>query len=155
MYIKSDWSHFILLCSFYVNINSKLNWYHYNIVGYCSGYYKAQRASWRASGKKYEAQIVIFHILLAVNRFSWISRKVESRWGKLESRWGKSESCWRKQKAIEENKEQLKKIEFCVRKIDFRIMKILIFPRDSSVFWQFWRLVSHMQRVACVRMDFV
>ncbi len=24
-------THFILLCSFYVNINSKLNWYHYNI----------------------------------------------------------------------------------------------------------------------------
>jgi hypothetical protein len=50
-----------------------------NPVGYCSGYYKAQRASWRASGKKYEAQIVIFCILLAVNRFSRISWKVESR----------------------------------------------------------------------------
>jgi hypothetical protein len=48
-------------------------------VVYCSGYYKARRASWRASGKIYEAQIVIFCILLAVNRFSWISRKVESR----------------------------------------------------------------------------
>ncbi len=47
-------------------------------VGYCSRYYEAQRASWRASSKKYEAQIVIFCILLAVNRFSWISRKVES-----------------------------------------------------------------------------
>ncbi len=48
-------------------------------VGYCSGYYEARRASGRASGKKYEAQIVIFCILLAVNRFSRISRKVESR----------------------------------------------------------------------------
>ncbi len=48
-------------------------------VGYCSGYYKARRASGRASGKKYEAQIVIFCILLAVNRFSRISLKGESR----------------------------------------------------------------------------
>ncbi len=48
------------------------------VVEYCSGYYKARRASWRASGKKYKAQIVIFRILLTVNRFSWIYRKVES-----------------------------------------------------------------------------
>ncbi len=38
-------------------------------VGYCSGYYEARSASGRASGKKYKAQIVIFCILLAVNRF--------------------------------------------------------------------------------------
>ncbi len=39
-----------------------------------SGNYKA----WGASGGKYEAQIVIFCILAAVNSFSWISRKAES-----------------------------------------------------------------------------
>ncbi len=37
--------------------------------------YKAQGAS----GGKYEAQIVIFRILAAVNRFSRISRKEETR----------------------------------------------------------------------------
>ena len=37
-----------------------------------SGNYKA----WGASGKKYKAEIVIFCILVAVNRFSRISRKV-------------------------------------------------------------------------------
>jgi hypothetical protein len=37
-----------------------------------------------ASGRKYEAQIAIFH-LAAVNRFSRISRKAENRCGKLES----------------------------------------------------------------------
>jgi hypothetical protein len=40
-----------------------------------SGNYEA----WGASGGKYEAQIVIFHILAAVNRFSWISWKAGSR----------------------------------------------------------------------------
>ncbi len=40
-----------------------------------SGNYEARGAS----GRKYEAQIVIFHILAAVNRFSRISRKAESR----------------------------------------------------------------------------
>ncbi len=47
-------------------------------VGYCSGYYEAWSASGRASGKKYKAQIVILCILLAVNRFSWISWKAKS-----------------------------------------------------------------------------
>jgi hypothetical protein len=65
-----------------------------------------------ASGGKYETQIVIFHILAAVNRFSQISWKAESHWGKLESR------C-RNQKAVEESGKLLKKIEFCVRKIRF------------------------------------
>jgi hypothetical protein len=46
-----------------------------------SGNYEA----WGASGGKYEAQIVIFCILAAVNRFSQISRKAESLLGKLES----------------------------------------------------------------------
>ncbi len=40
-----------------------------------SGNYEARRAS----GEKYKAQIAIFCILLARNRFSWISWKVESR----------------------------------------------------------------------------
>ncbi len=49
-----------------------------------SGDYKAWRASGDyeargASGGKYEAQIVIFRILAAVNRFSRISWKEESR----------------------------------------------------------------------------
>ncbi len=39
-----------------------------------SGNYKARVAS----GGKYEAQIVIFRILAAINRFSHISRKAES-----------------------------------------------------------------------------
>ena len=48
-----------------------------------SGDYKAQGGSGNyeaqgASGGKYEAQMVIFHILAAVNRFSRISRKAES-----------------------------------------------------------------------------
>ncbi len=41
-------------------------------VGYCSRNYEARGAS----GKKYEALIVIFCILVAVNRFSRISQKV-------------------------------------------------------------------------------
>ncbi len=44
---------------------------------------------------KYKARIAIFCILAAIDRFSWISWKVESRWGKSESR-------WRNQKAVEE-----------------------------------------------------
>jgi hypothetical protein len=34
--------------------------------------------AWEASGGKYEAQIVIFCILAAVNRFSWIYWKAEN-----------------------------------------------------------------------------
>ncbi len=41
--------------------------------------------AWGASGGKYEAQIVIFRILAAVNRFSRISWKAESHQGKLEN----------------------------------------------------------------------
>ncbi len=49
-----------------------------------SGDYKAQGASGNyeargVSGGKYEARMVIFRILAAVNRFSWISWKEESR----------------------------------------------------------------------------
>ncbi len=96
-------------------------------------------------GGKYEAQIVIFRILAAVNRFFCISWKVESRWGK-------SESCWRKQKAIEGSRKPLKKSEsrwrgfsqisqkleshwrktnFVWGKMEFRRRKIPIFPRYS------------------------
>jgi hypothetical protein len=102
-----------------------------------SGNYKARGAS----GGKYEAQIVIFRILAAVNRFSWISWKAESRWGKSESR-------WRNWKAIEESGKPLKKVESCWRKYnfvwgksDFRRRKIPIFPKRFSTFWQFWGLV--------------
>ncbi len=107
----------------------KIRYHHDDNVGYCSGNYEAPGAS----GKKYEAQIVIFCILLAINRFSWISWKVESRWGKSQSHWKKLESRWRKRKAVEESQKaieesgkplkkvesQLRKIGFCVRKIGF------------------------------------
>jgi hypothetical protein len=82
--------------------------HHRSVLGrcrHCSGNYKARGAS----GGKYKAWIVIFRILAAVNRFSWISRKVESRQGKSESRWRKQkaveekESRWGKQKAVEES----------------------------------------------------
>ncbi len=65
-----------------------------------SGNYKARGAS----GGNYEAQIVIFYTVAAINRFSRISWKAESRWGKLESR-------WRKRKAVEESRKPLKKAE--------------------------------------------
>jgi hypothetical protein len=41
----------------------------------CSGNYEARGAR----GGKYEARIEIFCILAAIDRFSWISRKAESR----------------------------------------------------------------------------
>jgi hypothetical protein len=94
-----------------------------------SGNYEARGTS----GRKYKAQIVIFRILAAVNRHSWISQKAESRWGKLESR-------WRNQKAIEEIGKLLKKAEsrwrksnFVWGKLDFRRRKIPISPRVSLV----------------------
>ncbi len=113
--------------------------------------------AWGASGGKYKAQIEIFHILATVNRFSRISRKVESRWGKLESHWRKLESCWRKQKAIEESRKPLtkvgkplkkiglrvKKIGLRARKIWFLARKISIFPRDSLASGNFGVLFWH------------
>jgi hypothetical protein len=69
----------------------------------------------RSSGSKvarnYEAQIAIFCILAAVDRFSRISRKVKNRWGKLESHWGKLESLCGKQKGIGESRKALQKAE--------------------------------------------
>jgi hypothetical protein len=58
---------------------------------------------------KYKARIAIFRILAAIDRFSRISQKVESSWGK-------SESSWRNWKAIEESGKLLKKAESCWRK---------------------------------------
>ncbi len=94
-----------------------------------SGNYEARGGS----GGKYKAQIVIFYILAAINRFSRTSRK-------LESRWGKSESRWRNRKAIEERGKLLKKAEshwrkliFLWGKLEFRRRKIPIFPRYSLV----------------------
>ncbi len=96
---------------------------------------------------KYEARIAIFCILAAIDRFSRISWKVESRWGKLESH-------WRKQKAVEESRKPLKELEshwrrfsriswkleshwrksnFVWGKLEFRRRKIPIFPRYSWV----------------------
>ncbi len=90
--------------------------HHRSVLGrwrHCSGNYKARGAS----GGKYEARIVIFHILAAIDRFSWISWKAESRRGK-------SESPWRKRKAVEESRKPLKKVGKPLRKIGFRARKI-------------------------------
>ncbi len=81
-----------------------------------SGNYEARGAS----GKKYEAQIAIFCILLAINRFSRISRKVESRSGKLESHWRKSESHRRKQKAVEESQKAVEESGKPLKKVESR-----------------------------------
>ncbi len=109
--------------------------------------------AWGASGRKYEAQIVIFRILAAINRFSRISRKAESRWGKLESR-------WRNWKAIEESGKPLKKVEsrwrksnFVWGKLDFRRRKIPIFPRDSLVSGNFGVLFLTPDLLPHARMD--
>ncbi len=106
---------------------------------------------------KYEARLVIYRMLAAIDRFSRISRKVESRWGKLESR-------WRKRKAVEESRKPLKKAEsdwrrfswiswksesrwkksnFVWGKLEFRRRKIPIFPRYSWVSGNFGVLFWH------------
>ncbi len=114
-----------------------------------SGNYEARGAS----GGKYKAKIVIFCILAAVNRFSQISRKAESHWGKIESH-------WRKWKAVEESRKPLKKAEsrwrksnFVWGKLDFRRRKILIFPRDSLVSGNFGVLFLTPDLLPCARMD--
>ena len=100
-----------------------------------------------ASGGKYKAQIVIFCILAAVNRFSCISWKAESRWGRLESRWRKrkavedigkplkkSESHWRRFSWISwKSESRWRKSNFVWGKLEFRRRKIPIFPRYSQV----------------------
>ncbi len=109
-------------CSLYCKVMTNISTYMPLTLARLCGEWQLVSGNCKAqgtSGGKYEAQIVIFCILAAVNRFSWISRKAESRWGKLESRRGKSESRWRNQKAVEESGKPLKKIEFHVRKIGF------------------------------------
>ncbi len=74
-------------------------------VGYCSGYYEAWSASWRPSGEKYEAQIVIFHILLAekIDFLGFLGKQkaIEENW-----------------KAIEESGKPLKKIKKPLKKME-------------------------------------
>ncbi len=116
--------------------------HHRSVLGrcrHCSGNYEARGAS----GGKYEARIVIFCILAAVDRFSRISRKAESHREKLESH-------WRKQKAIEESRKPLKKVEsrwgkldFGGGKLDVRRGKSQYFPRDSLVSGNFGNLFSY------------
>ncbi len=94
-----------------------------------SGNYKARGAS----GGEYEAQIVIFCILAAVNRFSRISWKAESLWGKLESRWRNWKAVEESRKPLKKAKSRWRKSSFVWGKSDFRRRKIPIFPRDSLV----------------------
>ncbi len=65
-----------------------------------SGNYEARGAS----GKKYEARIAKFRILLAINRFSWISRKAVEE----------------NQKAVRERRKPLKKIRKLLEKAESR-----------------------------------
>ncbi len=114
-----------------------------------SRYYEARGAS----GGKYKAQIVIFRILAAVNRFSRISWRAESHWENLESR-------WRNRKAIEESGKPWKKTEsrrrklnFVWGKLDFRRRKIQNFPRDSLVSGNFGVLFLTPDLIPCACMD--
>jgi hypothetical protein len=75
-----------------------------------SGDYKAWEASgdykaWGASGRKYKTRMVIFRILAAVNRFSWISWKERKA---VEENQKAAEENW---KAVEESGKPLKKAE--------------------------------------------
>jgi hypothetical protein len=76
-----------------------------------------------ASGEKYEARIAKFRILLAINRFSQISWKVESRRGKSESRWRNLESHWRKRKDLEENQKSVRESRKPLKKAESRRRK--------------------------------
>ncbi len=64
-----------------------------------SGNYEGQGAS----GEKYEAQIAIFCILLAINRFSWFSHRRKA----IEENW---KAVGEIRKAIEESGKPLKKV---------------------------------------------
>ncbi len=113
-------------------------------IAHCWGrcrHYSRNYEAQRASGRKYVAQIAIFRILATVDRFSWISWKVESHWGKLESHWGKQKVVEESRKPLMKVGKPLRKIGFCARKIGFWARKILIFPKRFSSFWQFWGLV--------------
>ncbi len=140
----------------YFNLGSVHCWEHRCITGvcwgrcrHCSGNYEARRAS----GGKYEAWIAIFWILAAVDRFSWISQKVESRWGKLVSRWGKQKAVEESRKPLMKVGKPLRKIGFRARKIGFWARKISIFPKRFSSFWQFWGLILLQNLLPRVHMD--
>jgi hypothetical protein len=68
-------------------------------------------STWIFLPGEYEAQIAIFCILAAIDRFSTISRKVESRWEKLESRWRNRKAVEENEKAITESRNASKKAE--------------------------------------------
>ncbi len=130
--------------------------HHRSVLGrcrHCSGNYEARGAS----GGKYEAWVAIFCILAAVDRFSWISCKGESRWGKSESHWEKQKAIEENQKAIEESGKSLRKIGFWGRKVGFQAGgKSWYFPRDSLVSGNFgdsfsYAICYHM----CTRIYFV
>ncbi len=136
----------------YLNLGLVHCWEHRCTTGvcwgrcrHCSGNYEA----WGASGGKYEARIVIFHILAVVDRFSWISWKAESCWGKSESRWGKSESRlgklesrWGKRKAVEESGKPFRKIGKPLRKAESRWGKRKAIDKSWKADWgkpDFWQ----------------
>ncbi len=147
----------IFQCRFGALLGTQVH--HRSVLGrcrHCSGNYKA----WGASGEKYKARVAIFRILAAVDRFSWISRKVESRWGKSESHWGKRKAVEENKKIIEESGKPLRKPESLWRKsdfgggkLDFRWGKISIFPKRFSSIWQFWRLIFPLDLLPRVRTD--
>ncbi len=96
---------------------------------------------------KYKARIAIFRILAAIDRFSLISQKVESRWGKSESRWRKREAVEQSGKPLKKTESRLRrfsrisrklesrwrKSNFVWGKLEFRRRKIPILPRYSRV----------------------
>jgi hypothetical protein len=132
-----------------------------------------------ASGEKYKARIAIFCILLAINRFSQISRKAESHGGKLESHWRNSESRRRKRKAIEESQKAIEESQKAVEEsrkpiwvnrilckenwilgeenwilgegnLDILGEGKLEIPKTISSIWRFLRIVFPTRLVACL-----
>ncbi len=86
--------------------------HHRSVLGrcrQCSGNYEARGAN----GGKYEAQIVIFRKLAAVDRFSRFLRK----WKAVEENWKAIEES---RKAIEESGKPLKKIRKPLKKAESR-----------------------------------
>ena len=113
-------------------------------------------------GGKYEAWIAIFRIFAAVDRFSQISRKVESRWGKSESRWRKqkaveeirkpfqkAESRWRNRKAVEEIGKPLKKIFSDFSEMRKPLKKIELWARKLGSYEKdFARNIGSYERIS-------
>jgi hypothetical protein len=119
---------------------------------HCSGNYEARGAS----GGKNKAWIAIFWILAAFDRFSRISRKMESCWGnwKAVEESGKplrkGESCWQKLES------RWGKLDFGQGKLDFRRGNSLYFPRDSLVSGNFGDSLSYaICYHVCARIYFV